>query len=149
MIWGSLNRRIRSIVSSDQWELVNIETKRVSLSFFQAFSKHSKSLAPPPHRASNGAKSRDPRVRETGACRTGIGRRDRRGIKVAQAETNRSHDGDHDGTGGADDDGPEEGGLLAGRPGAVLEGGGPEVRCRHCDVIFDEPRRSERDKTLG
>lgn len=69
--------------------------------------------------------------------RTGVGDGNRRRINVAKVVSDRRHDGHGDGTGGADNDGPEEGGTLAGCPAAVLEGGRPEERSgRHDGRLY-------------
>lgn len=54
--------------------------------------------------------------------RTGIGDGNRRRVDIAQHVADGRNDGNQDRTGGTDDDGPEEGGTLAGCPAAVLEG---------------------------
>lgn len=60
--------------------------------------------------------------------RTRIGRGNGGRVEVAEVETDGADDGDHDGGGEADGDGPEEGRALAGSPAAVLEGRCPEMR---------------------
>lgn len=54
--------------------------------------------------------------------RTGIGDGNRRRVDIAEHVADGRDDGHQDRTGGSDDDGPEEGGTLAGCPAAVLEG---------------------------
>ena len=100
-----ISRRSLLIVSEDRWELDQTNVSILPLL--------------------------NPQVAAPAKAHTRISCRDRRRIKVAHAEANRADDWDRDGTGGTDDDGPEDRGLLAGCPGAVLEGGGPEVRCGH------------------
>jgi len=104
------NHRSRSIVSAGRWELSSVSTLMYRL-----------------------------RNRTTwrGKCRrrahTGIRHRDRRGVDVAKVVPDRGHNGHERRAGGAHDDGPEEGGTLAGGPAAVPQGGGPEDRRgRHC-----------------
>jgi hypothetical protein len=66
--------------------------------------------------------------------RTGVGHGNRGRIDVAKVVSDRRHNRHGNGTSSADDDGPEEGGTLAGCPAAVLEGGLPEEgRGRHDD----------------
>ena len=67
--------------------------------------------------------------------RTGVGHGNRGRIDVAKVVSDRRHNGHGNGTSSADDDGPEEGGTLAGCPAAVLEGSLPEERSgRHDDL---------------
>ena len=64
----------------------------------------------------------------TGVC---VGNSRRIGV-VEDVVAQRPDRVDHDGTNAADDDGPEEGGLLDSCPAAVAEWCRPEVRCgRH------------------
>lgn len=55
--------------------------------------------------------------------------RDRLGVNVAKVVSDGRTDGHSSRADATNDDGPEDGRSLAGCPGAVLERGGPEVRC--------------------
>jgi hypothetical protein len=57
---------------------------------------------------------------------TGICEGNWRRVEVAERSPDWRHDNHGDGTEGADDDGPEVGGLLARRPAQVAHGAGPE-----------------------
>lgn len=63
---------------------------------------------------------------------TRVGQRNLRTRTVAEASANGRDDESHDGTDAADDDGPEDGGLVAGSPLDVETRGRPELYGSHC-----------------
>lgn len=93
--------------------------------------------------------SKSPWYHLEGDQRTRIGDGNRRRINVAKVVSDRRHDGHGDGTGGADNDGPEEGGTLAGCPAAVLEGGRPEEGSGRHDGRLDRKSVGVRGERRG
>jgi hypothetical protein len=63
---------------------------------------------------------------------TRVGQRNLRTRTVAETSANGRDDESHDGTDAADDDGPEDGGLVAGSPLDVETRGRPELYGSHC-----------------
>lgn len=68
--------------------------------------------------------------------RTGIGDGNGRSIDIAKVVSDRRNNWHGDGACCADNDGPEEGGTLAGCPAAVLEGSLPEERSGRHDGLY-------------
>jgi hypothetical protein len=64
---------------------------------------------------------------------TRVGQRDLRTRAVAEASAHGRDDESHDGTDAADDNGPEDGGLVAGSPLDVETRGRPELYGSHCE----------------
>jgi hypothetical protein len=74
------------------------------------------------------------RVRVYGSERlTRVGQRNLRTRAVTEAGAHGRNDESHDGTDAADDDGPEDGGLVAGSPLDVETRGRPELYGSHCE----------------
>ena len=73
-------------------------------------------------------------VRASGAERlTRVGQRNLRTRAVTEAGAHGRNDESHDGTDAADDDGPKDGGLVAGSPLDVETRGRPELYGSHCE----------------
>jgi hypothetical protein len=76
-------------------------------------------------------------VRAIGPGRlTRVGQRNLRTRAVTEAGAHGRDDESHDGTDAADDDGPEDGGLVAGGPLDVETRGRPELYGSHCECEF-------------
>lgn len=80
------------------------------------------------------------------ALRNGICQWNRLWVNIAEIPSDRRQNCKRDGTHRTDDDGVEDGRLLARRPAEVAEGSRPELRGRHCHGSL---RGSCREKRVG